>query len=79
MQPAATAAAAPQATAESIPAPAAVAPAPDVIIRTIPIDLNSPAFPDPKTITDFESLLDFGESTAGLVRRVISRARRPEE
>lgn len=79
MQPVATAA--PQTSAESAPAQAtaAAAVAPDVIVRAIPIDLNSPTFPDPKTISDFESLLDFGESTAGLVRRIISRAGRPEE
>ncbi|MGA2393720.1 MAG: hypothetical protein ABSH03_10260 [Candidatus Lustribacter sp.] len=77
MQPAATAA--PATPAETAPAQATAALERDVIVRAIPIDLNSPAFPDPKTITDFESLLDFGESTAGLVRRVISRAGRPEE
>jgi len=54
--------------------------APSAIVeRTIPIDLNSPTFPDPASITNFEALLDFGESTAGLVRRVVGQGPKPEE
>jgi hypothetical protein len=51
----------------------------NAVERTLPIDLNSPEFPDPASVTNFEALLDLGESTAALVNRVVSRSAKLEK